>query len=333
MSLTGMDVEAVRGLALRMSHSGDELEAVRVAVRSALFSVPWQGHDAEACRAAWEEQHGPLLVAAAAALHEVSQRLQSEAEQQVGASAVVGGAGGSAGASGSQGGPAGRSGAGEHLDTLRKAIGVVVAGGQGAVADVVRRYAKDLRHGQQLLGTYWHMAQEHAERLNRYLAAGDAVKWGRLIGKVAPGLDGLGAAIDAHGQWEEDADKGFSDSEQGARALGAGAASFGVNAGLTSGGMYAGAALGTLVMPGVGTVVGGAVGAVVAQGGLWAADELTDEGVTDWITDRGADLGSGIHDAGELALDYGHEVLRSGGDLLGDVRAGARGAMDWVTPW
>ncbi|MGY1814925.1 alpha/beta hydrolase [Blastococcus sp. SYSU D00820] len=99
-----MDVEAVRGLARLMLQSGSELESVQGVVRSALLSVSWRGHDADAFQQVWEQRHGPVLSAAAAGLYEVSQRLESEAAEQVAASESDG-RGGPAGPGGTSAGP------------------------------------------------------------------------------------------------------------------------------------------------------------------------------------------------------------------------------------
>lgn len=78
----GADTEQLDGLGRRMAASADQLERIRVTVRSNLYSVRWHGGDAEHARRQWDAVNGPALTRAAHGLREGAEALRRNAADQ-----------------------------------------------------------------------------------------------------------------------------------------------------------------------------------------------------------------------------------------------------------
>lgn len=83
MSISGMDVEAVRSLAYQLDDTAGRLDALGADLSASLYGVQWEGADATAARGDWEAFHGPLLNTAAIHLREGAQALYRQADEQL----------------------------------------------------------------------------------------------------------------------------------------------------------------------------------------------------------------------------------------------------------
>ncbi len=341
MSLSGMDVESVRGLSQRLFAAGEELEAVGVALRSALFAAPWHGSDADGFRALWEDRHAPSLAAVASALRQVGERLDQEAREQEVASQSAGGLVGPAAPAPPQSGPGlsdgpgreNQAGLGEFAwEDVAKIVGVAVSATDKAFEDLkrhVQHVSGYVRRGGEVVDDYYRWARGRAGDLGRLMSAGDAVKVARGLPGIGLAFDVLGAGLDAGKQWDEDqrARPGEETHERWARAVGGGVVSFGASVGVTVVGAAVGQAL--IPIPGVGALVG----AAVANAGYFLADKLTDDKISDALTDVGAWVGSGVDDGVEIAVELGGQALAAGSDLLGEAGDWTGDLVDRVLPW
>ncbi len=343
MSLSGMDVAGVRQLAGQLSQGGELLDVMQASVRSGLYSLLWEGADAVAFRDSWERSHGPAMSSVAAALRGASQHLLRQAADQLGASdesaggvggaALLGGVGAAIGAAvvggaGSSGGPVTFPG----RDLLEKGK-IVVDGVDAGIARAVKHYG-----GDGWVEAYDRWKKGHADDLNGWVTADNARKldrFGRWLGPVGVVFDsGLGG----YDQWHEDADKGYSDGERGARAVGGGVAVGAVGLGVGYAGGVAGGVIGGAigsVVPIAGTAVGAAVGTAVGSMVASTMFQVADQqwGLNDSISDAGAWAASAAWDAGSTAVEVGGDVLASGADLLGDVGSGVADLVDDWSPW
>lgn len=87
MAMIGMDVEAVKSLASRMSVTADEIESTVRNLTSQLQGTEWRGPDRLTFENDWGSSASQQLTRIAAQLRETSQHLQREAAQQQSASA------------------------------------------------------------------------------------------------------------------------------------------------------------------------------------------------------------------------------------------------------
>ena len=326
-AMTGADASALRALAAQMSSSAGRLDAIRQGIRSRLYSVHWDGPDGANFRRMWDGQHVPLLSAVAEGLRDSAERLLADADQQEAASGA---------------------GAGGFVDPFAgQTIGPSTGGGAvpawTGVADSVLDDANFLLgwagafvgsmlkgFGVQISGPFWGWRASHADDLNRLLGSASDIK--RLdnvlvgAGRVVPGLSG---ALSGYEQWYQDADGNYSDGERATRAVVGGAAAGFTDYAMEAGAVHVGMAIGTMIAPGVGTVVGGLVGwGVSAAVNLKWGDEISDV-VSDW----GADGASLLIDVGSDVVDFGGDVLEAGGELLGDARDVAADVWEDITPW
>jgi hypothetical protein len=137
----------------------------------------------------------------------------------------------------------------------------------------------------------------------------------------------IGGAEAAGMQYVTDIDR--SGGERAFRAAGAGIAVGAMEYGVSRGFVAGGAALGTMIMPGVGTVVGGVIGFAAGEvakslidervqaAGAWAGEMLWDagSGVVRGAANVGSALASGARDVTEAATD----VFEGASDLVGNV--------------
>jgi hypothetical protein len=335
--MTGADAPALRALAAQLSQSAGRLDAIRQGIRSRLYSVHWDGPDGADFRRMWDGQHVPQLAAVAEGLRGSAERLLAEADQQE----VASGAGGGTGAGGGGGqriGPA-RDGfvpadaddpdePTDPMELLYKGTAAVVGTVTALFSEPLRRYGVQVAGSVRANGTvvqdYWRWAAGHATSLNRLASAGNAV---RIVDDLAPlgrALPVVGGLFSAQEQWSEDAGR-YDTGERAVRAVAGAGAAMVVEAGATWGATALGASIGTMICPGLGTAVGGAVGFLVATVGT--------ELLGDQITTAGAAIGSLAWDAGEAVVDFGGDVLEAGGELLGDIGEGAEELWEDLTPW
>jgi WXG100 family type VII secretion target len=90
MSMLGMDVEIVRGVAQQLNGQADEIESVIAAIDSLIAEAGnnWVGDDATAFVDSWNGQHKPALTQAADALRQLSTTASSQADEQESTSSV-----------------------------------------------------------------------------------------------------------------------------------------------------------------------------------------------------------------------------------------------------
>jgi hypothetical protein len=334
--MTGADAPALRALAAQLSQSAGRLDGIRQGIRSRLYSVHWDGPDGANFRRMWDGQHVPLLAGVAEGLRDSAERLLAEADQQEAASGS-----GAAGGGQSMGPTTGRISVPEE-DEERDPIsdlGLAVKGLTIAVGGFGTFFERMVRgFGNQVSGhfradgswvdgyTRWNAG--HAASLNGHWLlgrAGDVAARADDLSRLGNGLSILGAGFDGYGQWKEDDE--YATGERITRAAGGAVASGLIGLAAERGGIWAGAALGTALIPipGVGTVVGGLVGWAVAAGVTTLLE--------DQITDLGAAVGSVAYDVGEAVVDFGSDVLDAGGELLGDIGEGAEELWEDLTPW
>lgn len=84
---TGMDVEAVRGLAKQMQSSADQIRDLARRLTSALESTQWVGPDRERFVSEWQGQYLTSLNQVADGLRETAGRADKNANEQETASA------------------------------------------------------------------------------------------------------------------------------------------------------------------------------------------------------------------------------------------------------
>ncbi len=82
MTMTGMEVGAVRDLAARMRAGAESLEAASRELDAALSAAPWRGADAGSFTEEWRERHRGVLQDAAARLREAGRTLSVQADEQ-----------------------------------------------------------------------------------------------------------------------------------------------------------------------------------------------------------------------------------------------------------
>jgi hypothetical protein len=329
-AMTGADAPALRALAAQMSQSATRLDGIRQGIRSRLYSVHWDGPDGATFRRLWDGQHVPMLVSVTDGLRGSAERLLVEAEQQEAASTVASGGGQTIGPASGGFVPAddGNGFLGTLEDTA-KAASMVLGGSKAFYELMVRGYGQEVSGYLRANGTwvdgYMRWSAGHAGTLNRWLGSVDEVtEAAEKLGRVGKVLPYVGGAFSAYNQWQEDAGH-YGDGERAARAAGAAAFSTAADIGGEYLAVGAGAAIGTAIFPGVGTVVGGAIGWVVATG---ATTYFGDE-----IQHAGAWVGSAAYSVGEDLVDFGGDVLDAGGDLLGDIGEGAADLWEDLTPW
>jgi hypothetical protein len=214
------------------------------------------------------------------------------------------------------------------MQLLYQGFSAAVGVSSALLEQPLKRYGVEVagyvRANGTVVGDYWRWAAGRAGSLNRFMSAGDAT---RLAGDLKPlgkGLAVVGGLFSAAEQWQEDAGS-YDGGERVSRAVGGGLFAAGVEAGSAWGATALGASIGTMICPGVGTAIGGAVG--------WVAATVATTAFGDQITDIGAEIGSGIWNAGEAVVDLGGNVLDAGSDLLGDLGDGAEELWEDLTPW
>ena len=328
-AMTGADAPALRALAAQMSQSAGRLDAIRQGIRGRLYSVHWDGPDGANFRRMWDGQHVPLLAAVAEGLRNSAERLLAEADQQESASGS--GAGGAVGpfAGQTMGPSTGRidTDGGDFPDNPFKPLGWLL-GGAATYATLMTSHLANqvpahLRNGTYVQ-EYWRWNAGQAGRLNGLVgSADDMADAARRYDRFAKPVSAVGAVFDFGDQWQDDRDGGYGTGERATRAGFAAAAPLVVE----RAGMQIGAVLGTALIPipGVGTVIGGALG--------WAAATVLSEVFDEQLSEAAADLGSAVWDAGEAVVDVGGDVLEAGGDLLGDIGEGAADLWEDLTPW
>ncbi|GAA2394854.1 hypothetical protein Cme02nite_54870 [Catellatospora methionotrophica] len=82
MSLTGMDIQAVRHLAKMLGTKADEIEAIANSLTHQLGSVEWRGADADRFRSEWNSGHRSQLLNVASALRDTSSVATRNANEQ-----------------------------------------------------------------------------------------------------------------------------------------------------------------------------------------------------------------------------------------------------------
>jgi hypothetical protein len=82
MTVWGLDADSVRTLARQMDGKADELERIRMSVRSSLSAAPWNGHDADRFRQEWQSTHETRLVNAVTMLRAAGNDLLRNLSQQ-----------------------------------------------------------------------------------------------------------------------------------------------------------------------------------------------------------------------------------------------------------
>lgn len=333
--MTGADAPALRALAAQMSQSAARLDGIRQGIRSRVYSITWDGPDGAAFRRAWDGQHVPMLARVAEGLRDSAERLLAEAQHQEAAS----GAGGSGPGGGVTVGPStGSAGPArtwpEVADGVLDNVNLLLGWAGAFTTSMLKGFGNEVSAFTRANGTrvqeYWRWSAGHAADLNRALgSASDVARLDRVLdgaGKVVPFLSGGVAGVQ---QWDEDRTGGYSDSERGTRAVAGGIAAGATDYAMDAGAVYAGAAIGTMIAPGIGTFVGGMIGwGVSAAVSLGWGDEISD-----FASDLGADLGSLAHDAAPAVVDFGRDVLEAGGELLGDAADVAEDIWEDITPW
>jgi len=323
--MTGADAPALRALAAQMSQSAARLDGIRQGIRSRVYSIHWDGPDGAAFRRAWDGQHVPLLARVAEGLRDSAERLLAEADQQESAS----------GAGGAGGGPWIGPATGDFVPAEdedfpgnpAKELGIVF-GGLGSFAVLMRDHMTNqvgahTRANGTRVGAYSRWIAGQAPRMNPVLSANEMTSAARQLNRVAGGFTLLDAGFDFGDQWHDDRDNDISTGERLTRAGAAAAAPLA----LERGAMWAGAALGTVLIPipGVGTVIGGAVG--------WAAAAAVNYIWDDEIGAAAAEVGSAVWDTGAAVVDFGGDVLEAGGELLGDIGEGAADLWEEWSPF
>jgi hypothetical protein len=326
-AMTGADAPALRALATQMSQSAARLDAIRQGIRSRLYSIQWGGPDGADFRRAWDGRHVPMLAHVAEGLRHSAERLLAEADQQEAASGVGGGVGGGGGGqtSGPSTGrvdPRGNEFPENPLDPVEGVIGGLAAFTTLMRANLADRVSGYMRANGTYVDAYWRWSAGHASRLNgMFGSADDMASASRHLSRAGNALSVVGFGFDAGEQWTNDEGKGYGTGERATRAGFAAAAP--IAAERTA--MWAGAAIGTAIFPGVGTVIGGAVG--------WLAVTVLSEVFEDELAAAGAAVGSVVWNTGEAVVDFGGDVLEAGGDLLGDIGDGAADLWEDLTPW
>jgi hypothetical protein len=83
---SGMDVNAVRELAVHMENSSGQIEQLQAALSSALESTPWLGPDRERFLGEWRSGHVTQLMNVANSLREAAIVARKNADEQEAAS-------------------------------------------------------------------------------------------------------------------------------------------------------------------------------------------------------------------------------------------------------
>lgn len=341
-SMTGADAPALRALAAQLSQSATTLDAIRQGIRSRIYSVQWDGPDGATFRRMWDGQHVPLLSAVAQGLRTTAQTLLAEANQQEIASGVGGGGATVGPGGGPTIGPAtggfvpadDEDGFLADLEDMVKATSLLVGGFgalYGGLADnLATNVGGHFRNGTWI-DDYTRWNAGWATRLNGLFgSAGDVARTAEDLARVGRVLPYVGGAFNAYDQWQEDSE--YSTGERTARAAGAGLASVAADAGTEWAMMGAGAAIGTAIFPGVGTVIGGALGWAAAAGITHVfEDQITAAGA--WLGSAAWNIGEGVVDFGGDLLEAGGDLLEAGGDLAEDLGDGAEAVWDTVSFW
>lgn len=319
MTISGADADALDALASDVEAAAHRLRRSQAKLGSAIHSSPWSGGNAERFRERWDSEYRRSMLAAAAFLDAAGEGLQRNADEQRDASSGDGGTGwytrGHQPPEGIDPDIWARVVEIAELLGLGHRIGDLgLAGIGGAVAVAMRLRVN--------VSAYTRAGAEIAAHVRWRPGQADIMK--RIYGPAShlDDLDGglrwagrgfavAGGLLDGIDQWGDDAGRGFSGSEQFARAgtvaVTNAAVSYGVGVGTAA---ATGAVIGTFIpVPVVGTAVGFAVGAGV---GYVTSQVLNSGPVRDFIADRGSD----IHDGVSTAIETGGDVLDAGGDLL-----------------
>ena len=148
-----------------------------------------------------------------------------------------------------------------------------------------------------------------------------AGRWGRA-GKAIPVIGGGVAMLSAGwDQWREDtSNPNLTTTDRVGRATGVGV--------YVGGAAVAGAAIGTMLFPGVGTVAGLAIGAGAGLVAGAVASSITP--VKEAMADAGQWTANAAVDAYNWTGDRVEDARDWGGDRIDDVRGGIEAAGDWV---
>ena len=87
MAFTGMDIQAVRGLATQMDSASGEIEQLMARLSSGLEGTAWEGPDAVAFRSEWQGAHTTSLRQISERLRVVADQARRNAQEQENASA------------------------------------------------------------------------------------------------------------------------------------------------------------------------------------------------------------------------------------------------------
>ena len=81
-NFTGMDIQAVRSLAVQFQNKAGEIDALRQQLTAQLDSTPWIGRDRDRFHSDWMGQYTSSLNQVAEALRQASQRATQNANEQ-----------------------------------------------------------------------------------------------------------------------------------------------------------------------------------------------------------------------------------------------------------
>lgn len=85
-NFTGMDIPAVRNLAVQLQQKAGEIDSLRQQLTGQLDGTPWVGPDRERFHSDWSGQYCTALNQVAEGLRDASQRANRNADEQEAAS-------------------------------------------------------------------------------------------------------------------------------------------------------------------------------------------------------------------------------------------------------
>lgn len=137
------------------------------------------------------------------------------------------------------------------------------------------------------------------------------------IAKKVPVVGMIFSGVTNSGEFFSDENKHKSGGEKTGRFV----AGLGLDAGV-AGVTTAGAAIGTMICPGVGTIIGGAVGAGVGIVGSWLAEDTVKdwgESAGRWVEDRAEDAKEFYDDAKDWVSEKTDNLISGAGDFISGI--------------
>ena len=328
MGLVGADADALDQLARMVEDEAAALEELHRGLTRKLHSSPWEGPGADRFRTRWTGEHARQVHQAAEFLRSNGQGLREHARQQ-------------RDASGSSGGTTGWTTSAPATMALRNED---LHGWVADMREFLGKLGLPLEKINQVLGLLEMIDPSIRDQVVDLLG-GDAFT--DFLGMAGSVLGLAGNVVDFVDAFASQPDLPFDEAL--VYAAGTMAIGFAVSTGIEFVASKLGAAIGTVLFPGGGTVAGHVIGQVVGIGlekGVEVLDDkfdLTEKGAMGMVEvyreakelAANADevltaIGDGVDQAVDVALDVGGDVI----DGIGEgVREVGENLPDWMMPW